>query len=77
MFYRYGKLLPEERENIGFQCKQVLDCGRLHYLMAHGYEAKILYYVDRSMTLENTALVAVRTESAAESPSEGILVDSL
>lgn len=77
LFYRYGKLLPEERENIGFQCKQVIDRGRLHYLMAHGYEAKILYYVEPSLTLENTALVAVHTKSAVELPSNGILAESM
>lgn len=60
---RYGSLLPEEREDIGFKCKRLIDRGRMHYLMTHGYDVNLIYYVESALTLENTALVAVFNKS--------------
>lgn len=60
---RYGSLLPEEREDIGFKCKRLIDRGRMHYLMTHGYDVNLIYYVESALTLENTALVAVLNKS--------------
>ncbi|KAK2167501.1 hypothetical protein LSH36_27g09072 [Paralvinella palmiformis] len=56
--YRYGNLLPEEREEIGYQCKQLIDHGRLLYLKDHGYHVQQIYYAEKEQTLENMALVA-------------------
>ncbi|KAI8338547.1 methyltransferase TRM13-domain-containing protein [Chlamydoabsidia padenii] len=49
----------EEREQIGYQCKRVLDAGRLDYLEQHGFKAYLVYYVDPTSTLENCALIAL------------------
>lgn len=49
----------QEREDIGFQCKRVIDIGRVRYLDAHGFKTELVYYVDRSTSLENCALIAV------------------
>lgn len=48
-----------EREEIGRQCKRLLDIGRLWYLESKGMSAKLFYYVDRSISLENVALLAI------------------
>ncbi|KXJ16130.1 tRNA:m(4)X modification enzyme TRM13 homolog [Exaiptasia diaphana] len=47
-----------EREDIGRQCKRLLDLGRLWYLRTKGMSAKLCYYVDRSVSLENVVLLA-------------------
>ncbi|KAI8100004.1 methyltransferase TRM13-domain-containing protein [Halteromyces radiatus] len=49
----------EEREEIGYKCKRVLDAGRLEYLEQHGFKPYLVYYVDKTSTLENCALIAV------------------
>ncbi|EDV90697.1 GH14041 [Drosophila grimshawi] len=54
------RLSREERETIGYQCKRVLDQGRLEHLKAHGYEASLKFYVPREVTLENVVLLAKR-----------------
>ncbi|KAI8381175.1 methyltransferase TRM13-domain-containing protein [Radiomyces spectabilis] len=48
-----------EREKIGYQCKRVLDAGRLEFLQQHGFETRLVYYVDPETSLENCALIAV------------------
>lgn len=37
----------------------MIDIGRVRYLEAHGFKAELVYYVDRSTSLENCALIAV------------------
>ncbi|KAF7732902.1 tRNA:m(4)X modification enzyme TRM13 [Apophysomyces ossiformis] len=49
----------EERERIGYQCKRVLDAGRVKYLEEHGFKVALLYYVEPSTSLENCALIAL------------------
>ncbi|KAI9094378.1 methyltransferase TRM13-domain-containing protein [Phlyctochytrium arcticum] len=49
-----------DRETLGFQCKRILDYGRLDYVRNMGFEADLLYYVGRDKSLENLALVARR-----------------
>ena len=60
---RYGSLTAEQREAIGVQCKQLIDFGRVQYLKQHGFDASLIYYVARSVTLENMALTAVRCKT--------------
>ena len=61
---RYGSLLPEHREKIGIECKQILDAGRIDYLVQREFkDAKLVYYTDRNYTLENMAIFATKTES--------------
>ncbi|KAI8907456.1 methyltransferase TRM13-domain-containing protein [Powellomyces hirtus] len=56
----WTQLTFAERETLGLQCKRVLDYGRLAYLRRCGFEADLVYYVDRKNSLENLALVAKR-----------------
>ncbi|KAH8311507.1 hypothetical protein KR044_006665 [Drosophila immigrans] len=56
------RLSREEREQIGYQCKRVLDFGRLEHLKANGYEASLKFYVPRDVTLENVILLARRAK---------------
>lgn len=54
----YDGLAFAEREQIGRDCKLLLDLGRLQFLRDIGYDARLCYYVHRDVTLENVALVA-------------------
>lgn len=51
--------IPHPKEAIGLKCKRLLDIARLRYLRGCGFTAKLVYYVDRSVSLENVLLVAV------------------
>ena len=48
----------ERRENIGRQCKQIIDRGRVAFLSTWPLEAKLLYYVQRDISPENVLLLA-------------------
>lgn len=47
-----------EREAIGRAAKHLINHGRLLHLRQLGLTAKLVYYVDREVTLENVAIVA-------------------
>jgi len=47
------------REKLGLQCKRLLDVGRVRYLKENGFDAELVYYVDKETSLENLALMAV------------------
>jgi tRNA:m4X modification enzyme len=49
-----------EREEIGYFCKKLIDYGRREYLQKYGFKSQLIHYVEKSTTLENTALVASR-----------------
>ena len=51
--------IPHPKEAIGLKCKRLLDIARLRYLRGCGFTAKLVYYVVRSVSLENVLLVAV------------------
>ena len=51
--------IPHPKEAIGLKCKRLLDIARLRYLRGCGFTAKLVYYVDRSVSLENVLLVAM------------------
>ncbi|KAF9912831.1 hypothetical protein EC991_008697 [Linnemannia zychae] len=53
------------REKLGLQCKRLLDIGRVRYLKEHGYDAELVYYVDKETSLENLALMAVPASTTA------------
>jgi tRNA:m4X modification enzyme len=53
----------QARERLGQQCKRLLDVGRVRYLQKHGFDAELVYYVDRGTSLENLALMAVPAAS--------------
>ena len=58
--YRYG-LTPEERKEIGFICKRLIDMGRIHYLQSVNYTGHLVEYVSQDVSLENVAIIAKRT----------------
>ncbi|KAI8605742.1 methyltransferase TRM13-domain-containing protein [Dissophora ornata] len=49
----------QARERLGQQCKRLLDIGRVRYLKENGFDAELVYYVDKETSLENLALMAV------------------
>uniref|UniRef100_A0A0P6GBY3 tRNA:m(4)X modification enzyme TRM13 n=1 Tax=Daphnia magna TaxID=35525 RepID=A0A0P6GBY3_9CRUS len=48
----------ERRENIGRQCKQIIDRGRVEFLSSWPLQAKLLYYVEPDISPENVLLLA-------------------
>eukprot|EP00058_Branchiostoma_floridae_P020508 XP_002605998.1 hypothetical protein BRAFLDRAFT_285163 [Branchiostoma floridae] len=50
----------EEREEIGRQCKRLLDQGRLWYLQQCDFNTQLVHYVEPDVSLENIAIVATR-----------------
>ena len=62
-FYRYTRLQLDQatREEIGRQCKRVLDFARLKYLQSTtDLDVKLKYYVDPFISLENALLVCTK-----------------
>ncbi len=55
---RYGTLTPEDREEVGYQCKKLIDMGRLHYVEKHGFSSRLVKYTTNDFSLENVALLA-------------------
>jgi tRNA:m4X modification enzyme len=51
-------LTKREQEAVGRQCKRLLDAGRLKYLQANGFAARLQVYIDRALSLENVVLIA-------------------
>ncbi|CAN8010179.1 unnamed protein product [Ixodes pacificus] len=49
----------ERREEIGRRCKLLLDIARIRCLATKGLDARLVYFVDRNVTPENVAIVAV------------------
>lgn len=56
--FRWSDYTVSEREEIGRQCKRVIDAGRLKYLESHDFTARLAFYVDSSVSLENAVLLA-------------------
>ncbi|XP_042902977.1 tRNA:m(4)X modification enzyme TRM13 homolog isoform X2 [Parasteatoda tepidariorum] len=61
--YKKLNLSHEEREVIGMKCKRLIDAGRVLYLQKEGYEVELITYTDKSVSLENVALLATHKES--------------
>ena len=62
-FFRYTRLQLDQatREEIGRQCKRVLDFARLKYLQSTtDLDVKLKYYVDPFISLENALLVCTK-----------------
>ncbi|KAF9952054.1 tRNA:m(4)X modification enzyme TRM13 [Mortierella alpina] len=55
----------QARERLGLQCKRLLDIGRVRYLQENGFDAELVYYVDKDTSLENLALMAVPSKASA------------
>ena len=62
-------MTPEEREEVGFKCKKLIDMGRVHYLRENGFSAQLVAYTDLSLTLENVVLLATNQKGIYIAPS--------
>jgi tRNA:m4X modification enzyme len=51
-------LSKQGQEEVGRLCKRLLDTGRIKYLEANGFSARLQVYIDRALSLENVVLVA-------------------
>lgn len=51
--------VPHPKEPIGLKCKTLIDASRVWYLRQHGFDARLVYFVDQSTSLENVLLIAV------------------
>ena len=56
---RTFKYVPHIKEPIGLKCKRLLDLARIYSLRRCGFHCKLVYYVDRTVSLENVLLIAV------------------
>ncbi|GAB0091459.1 tRNA:m(4)X modification enzyme TRM13 [Sergentomyia squamirostris] len=52
------KLTRKEKEELGLRCKRILDYARIVFLRQNHYNANLIYYVNRDVTLENVCIVA-------------------
>lgn len=55
---RWSHYTVSEREEIGRHCKRLIDAGRLWYLESHDFNARLAFYVDSTVSLENAVLLA-------------------
>lgn len=46
-----------EKAEIGWKCKRLIDYARIQYLTANNYDAKMNFYAEKSVTLENVCLI--------------------
>jgi len=44
------------KEEIGWKCKRVIDHARLQYMIDNGYDVKMSFYAEKSITLENLCI---------------------
>ncbi|NXP69653.1 TRM13 enzyme, partial [Ramphastos sulfuratus] len=64
-----GILTVEERKQIGYLCKLLIDHGRVEYLQQRGYKAALQYYTESAVSLENVLLTAVPSSSLKPEPA--------
>ncbi|XP_064003432.1 tRNA:m(4)X modification enzyme TRM13 homolog isoform X2 [Pogoniulus pusillus] len=64
-----GILTVEERKQIGYLCKLLIDHGRVEYLQQRGYKAALQYYTESAVSLENVLLTAVPGSSLKPEPA--------
>ena len=50
--------IPHPKESIGLKCKRLIDLGRLAYLEEHDLDARLVYFVEKTTSLENVLLIA-------------------
>ncbi|CAH2088410.1 unnamed protein product [Euphydryas editha] len=55
---RATRLSREQRERVGRRAKVLLDWGRVSYLRECGFDARLVYYVPTTVSLENVCIVA-------------------
>lgn len=47
-----------QRAAVGRQCKRVIDAARVDWLRQHGWDARLVHYVDADTSPENCLIVA-------------------
>jgi tRNA:m4X modification enzyme len=52
----------EEREEVGWRCKRLLDYARVKVMEEAGFDCGLSYYAEKSHTLENVCIVGRRRE---------------
>lgn len=52
-------LTNEEKKQLGWKCKRLIDFGRIDYLRKHNYDAYLLQYIDARISPECLILVAI------------------
>lgn len=55
----------KEREEIGWKCKRLLDHARLQYMIDNGYDTKMSFYAEKSITLENVCIIGKLKSTAS------------
>ena len=65
-------LSPAERTHLGWRYKRLIDWSRVEYLRARGWQARLVTYVDRSVTKENTLLLAVSPRPQTTSTQQNV-----
>lgn len=58
----------KEKEEIGWQCKRLLDHARLQFMIEHGYNTKMCFYAEKTVTLENVCIIG-KLKSTVDSQS--------
>lgn len=58
--------VPHPKEEIGLKCKRLIDIARVWELRQAGLDARLVYYVDKTVSLENVLLVATIKRSEQE-----------
>ena len=56
----FTKLTHNERKRIGYMARRIVDEGRQRFLQSRGFKTVLFRYVDNSVTLEDTALLALK-----------------
>ena len=50
--------VPHPKEDIGLKCKRLLDFARVRFLRQAGFDAHLIYYTSKEVSLENVLLIA-------------------
>lgn len=58
-------LSVERREEIGRRCKLLLDVARIQYLSEARLNAQLVQFVDRDVTPENVAILALPRDTSS------------
>ncbi|CRL01478.1 CLUMA_CG014306, isoform A [Clunio marinus] len=53
----------KSKAEIGWKCKRILDHARVQYMIKNNYDARMCYYVDESVTLENVCIIGKYQDS--------------
>ncbi|NWY42173.1 TRM13 enzyme, partial [Sylvia atricapilla] len=64
-----GILSAEERKEMGWLCKRLIDHGRIEYLQQQGYQAALQCYTESAVSLENVLLTAVPNHALIPEPT--------